>query len=404
MIISVTGIGSISSNCKNPDELINAAISSSVKTNFINLSIANDTIKVPVCSIDDRDFFLEGFPSFRKLDRTSKLAAYSAQEAWSDSGLDQYDLDMDRVGVIIGTSRGPVGKWEETYRRQLSKMKQLPSLAATGTIASISGSISQLLNASGPSFTISSTCSSSASAISIGASLIEAGTCDVVVVGGVESVINESIINVMRAAGLVGEDSIPEHTCKPFDKRRNGLIVGEGAGFLVLESLNHVDKRRGTPLATVSGCSTGLSQAGKVGVQLSGHKFAHSIEKTIHMSGLNPSDIDYINAHGTGTQLNDLCESNAINLVDGLNDVPVSSIKPITGHCLGASPALEAVLSIKCISNSVVPHTTNLVEQDRNIKLNLIEGEPLKKTVNNVLSTSLGFWGNHASIIFSKIK
>lgn len=404
MTISVTGIGSISSNCKTPNELLDAAVSSSIVTNPIRINTVNGKIEIPVCSIDDNELTDKKFTSFRKLDRTARLAAYAAHNAWIDSGLDKYDIDMNKVAVIIGTSRGPVGKWEETYNRQCAKIKQLPSLAASGTIASISGSISQLINASGPSFTISSTCSSSASAIALGATMVESGNCDAVLVGGVESVINESVINVMRSAGLIGKDSIPDRTCKPFDTNRNGLVVGEGAGFLVLESLAHANKRNFNSLVGIAGWNTGLSQAGKVGVQLSGESFANCIKKSLSMSDLKSTDIDYINAHGTGTKLNDLCESNAINLVDGLSNVPLSSLKPITGHCLGASPALEAILSIKSITNSIAPQTTNLLEQDPKINLNLIKGKALEKSINNVLSTSLGFWGNHASIIFSKIK
>ena len=121
------------------------------------------------------------------------------------------------------------------------------------------------------------------------------------------------------------------------------------------------------------------------------------------MSNLCASDIDYINAHGTGTILNDLCESRALNLVDGLSETPISSTKPITGHCLGASPVLEAVLCINVINNKRAPHTTNLRKFDSNLQLNPIMEKPLSGEFNNILSTSLGFWGNHASLVFSKV-
>ena len=124
---------------------------------------------------------------------------------------------------------------------------------------------------------------------------------------------------------------------------------------------------------------------------------------TTDLTVINASDIDYINAHGTGTVLNDLCESRSINLVEGLSSVPLSSIKPITGHCLGASPALEAVLCVMIINNNKAPHTANLKNIDEKLKINPIMESPLEGEFKNVLSTSLGFWGNHASLVFSKI-
>jgi hypothetical protein len=160
---------------------------------------------------------LPQFKGINKLDRTAKLAIAAANEAWLQSGLNESEIDPDRISVIAGTSRGPVGKWEETYKRQVSGKVQLPSLAATGTMAALSGSMSQFLGARGTSLTLSSTCSSGASAIGIGAGLIVAGSSDVAIVGGAESVINEAIISVMKSAGLLGNDAIDEKTCKPAD-------------------------------------------------------------------------------------------------------------------------------------------------------------------------------------------
>ena len=233
--------------------------------------------------------------------------------------------------------------------------------------------------------------------------MIHSGTCDIAVVGGVESVINESILNVMNSAGLLSNHCDPQKSCKPFDRDRNGLVVGEGAAFLILESLSHATSRGANPLAKLSGWCNGLSQSGKVGVDLTGASIASTIKNSLKMSNLCASDIDYINAHGTGTILNDLCESRALNLVDGLSETPISSTKPITGHCLGASPVLEAVLCINVINNKRAPHTTNLRKLDSKLQLNPIMEKPLSGEFNNVLSTSLGFWGNHASLVFSKV-
>jgi 3-oxoacyl-[acyl-carrier-protein] synthase II len=207
----------------------------------------------------------------------------------------------------------------------------------------------------------------------------------------------------MKSAGLLGYNENDEKTCKPFDIDRNGLVVGEGAGFLVIESSDHAIKRGAYPLAKLSGWASGLSQSGKVGVEESGEGLAKTINNSIIMAQIDPSEINYINAHGTGTILNDLCESKAFNQIEGLSNVPVSSIKPITGHCLGASPGLEAVLSVMSLKECYLPHTTNLENPDPQINLNLVKGTSQKVKMNHVLSTSLGFWGNHASILFSSI-
>jgi len=403
MDIWITGIGSICSAGAGSSALYEAALKSFINIRTIKVSSGEVKSDIPVCSVDDRSLDLSRIKGVNKLDRTSKLAIAATNEAWFQSGLNEADIDTDRVSVIAGTSRGPVGKWEETYERQISGKAQLPSLAATGTMAALSGSLSQFFGLTGTSLTLSSTCSSGASAIGIGATLINGGICDVSVVGGSESVLNQAIISVMKSAGLLGHDPEHEKTCKPFDEERNGLVVGEGAGFLIIESSDHVRKRNGKPIARLSGWSSGLSQSGKVGVEESGKGLAKTINDTIRMAEINPSEISYINAHGTGTMLNDLCESKALNNIDGLSSVPLSSVKPITGHCLGASPALEAVLSVMALKEGFSPHTTNLLRVDPQIKLNLIKDEPERIRKDHVLSTSLGFWGNHASLLFSSI-
>ena len=403
MDIWITGIGSICSAGAGSNVLYEASLKSSINIRTIKVRSGKVKSDIPVCSVADNALDIAKLKGASKLDRTSQLAFVAANEAWIQSGLNQSNHDPSRVSVIAGTSRGPVGKWQETYERQISGKSQLPSLAATGTMASLSGSLSQCLGVTGTSLTLSSTCSSGASAVGMGATLIKGGISDVSVVGGSESVINEAIINVMKSAGLLGQDPEYEKTCKPFDVGRNGLVVGEGAGFLIIESSDHVEKRNGTPIVRLSGWSGGLSLSGKVGVEESGKGLAKTINETIAMAEINPAEINYINAHGTGTLLNDLCESKAINEVSDLSKVPLSSIKPITGHCLGASPALEAVLSIMTLKEGEMPHTTNLRRIDPQINLNLLKDVPQRMDKSNVLSTSLGFWGNHASLLFSSI-
>ena len=172
MDIWITGIGSICSAGAGSDALFNATLKSSINTRTIKVRSGEEQSNIPVCSVNDGSLCLPQFKGINKLDRTAKLAITAANEPWIQSGLNESEIDPDRISVIAGTSRGPVGKWEETYKRQVSRKVQLPSFAATGTMAALSGSMSQFLGVTGTSLTLSSTCSSGASAISVGAGLI----------------------------------------------------------------------------------------------------------------------------------------------------------------------------------------------------------------------------------------
>ena len=406
MDIIITGLGSLSSGCQDASSLYKASIESTVNSHLMELQTHNAIIHMPVCSVQDDLIDLNALKEFRKLDRTSQLAIHASNQAWLSSGIKEKSVASEKIGVFIGTSRGPVGKWEQTFERQISGKKQLPSFSAAGTIAAISGSVSQCLNASGPSLTISSTCSSGAAAIATGASMIHSGTCDVAVVGGVESVINESILNVMNSAGLLSNHSDHQKSCKPFDRDRNGLVVGEGAAFLILESLSHATSRGAKPLAKLSGWCNGLSQSGKVGVDLTGASIASTIKNSLKMSNLCASDIDYINAHGTSTPLGDMIELKAVKRLfeSNLNSLSISSTKSMTGHLLGAAGAVEAIFSILAIQHQEVPPTINLNTPDEGTsEFDLVPNKSKKKNIKNILSNSFGFGGTNASLIFGSI-
>ena len=294
-------------------------------------------------------------------------------------------------------------KWEEARDRKDADKRQLPSLAATGTIASLSGALAHHLEASGLCLTVSATCASAASAIALGAAQIESGAADVAVVGGAEAPLNATLMGLMRAATLLGSHEDPKQTCRPFDRTRNGLVVGEGAGVLVLESREHAKKRGALPVAQLSGWGTGLSHSGKTGVDEGGDGLGTVIEEAIGMAGVTGEDLGYINTHGTGTRLNDLAEAKAIRRALDDKAPPCTSTKPITGHCLGATAALEAILCIESILHNKIPPTPNYVEEDPAIDLDIVAGAARDSLIEHVVSTALGFWGNHACLVFSTI-
>jgi len=360
-------------------------------------------VMLPVAAVSSDALRLPEFPGAPRLDRSAQLALAAGRDAWDNAGLNTHPPQPGRVAVIVGTSRGPVSKWDEARARQDAGQRQLPSLAATGTIASLSGSLAHLIEASGTCLTVSSTCASGASAIALGASLIESGAADVAVVGGAEAPLSPLVVGLMRAANLLGSHETPARSCRPFDRTRNGLVVGEAAGIIILESREFAKKRHAHPLARLSGWATGLSHSGKTGVDEGGEGLAGLIGRTLTQAGISADAVGYINAHGTGTLLNDLAESKAIRRAFGDSAPPVSSTKPVTGHCLGATPALEAILSIMALHHQRIPPNANYATEDPAIDLDIVSGDPREAYLEHVLSTSLGFWGNQAGLLFSNI-
>ena len=331
-----------------------------------------------------------------KLDRTCELALFAAREAIQSAGLRE-DVDHARIGVAAGTSRGPVGSWTDAFDLLASGRPMRPTLAAAGSIASVSGCIASVHNLGGPSATLSATCASAAHALATGAEWIQAGRAEVVVAGGAEAPLGEFLDSQMQAAGILA----PATTgIRPFDRDRAGFLPGEGAGFLVLEARSHALGREATPLAELKGWALATAPAGKTGVETDGATLRRTIESALLQSAMNHAQIDYVNAHGTGTPANDGVEGSVLGLV--FKNVPVSSTKPVTGHCLGATPALEAILGVEVIRTGKLPPNANCPNPDETCKqMNLVH-EADACDVENVLSVSSGFWGNHAALILSR--
>ena len=397
-------MGAVSAAGQGVSALWDAALAGSPHAGIREFEFGPETADLPVARLPVGALRLPEFTGAPRLDRAAQLALCAGGDAWHASGLHRHPPSSARVAVFVGTSRGPVRKWEEARDRQDSGKRQLPSLAATGTLASLSGALAHHLEATGPCLTVSSTCASAAGAIALGAMHLASGAVDVAVVGGSEAPLSPLVVGLMRAANLLGSHpDDPGQTCRPFDSTRNGLIVGEGAGLMVLERAADASARRAHPFAKLSGYATGLSHSGKTGVDEGGDGLAGVIQSSLAMAEIEPSDLGYINAHGTGTLLNDLAESKAIRLALGDQTPPVSSTKPITGHCLGATPALEAILCVKAMAASRIPPTPNFRQPDPAIDLDIVAGDARPAFLEHVVSTSLGFWGNHASLVFSAI-
>lgn len=331
----------------------------------------------------------------------------------------------ERVGVIVGSSRGAVGKLADTVSAELRRKaapggdegsmapetpppylggyRARPSDAAHCSLANISGMLSLAFPASGPSLTVSATCASGAAAIALAAQQILLGTVNVALAGGAEAPLHPLVIAQLHAAGILGHDADPRRTCKPFDVARNGIVLGEGAGFLVLESLASAQRRGARPLATLAGWALAAEGEERVGMDRTGASLGRVIARAMEQAGIAAAELGYVNAHGTGTVLNDLAEANALRraLGEAAARVPCSSTKAITGHCLGASAALEAVLAIAALREGALPGTANCFAPDAQVRLNLLR-ESATVVVSSALSVSAGFWGNQAALLFRR--
>ena len=335
--------------------------------------------------------------SFSKLDRASQLAVLAAREATCQAGIDQ---SHPRTGVILGSSRGTFSKYLEAVET-LQRHRMSPLLAAHGTAASISGSIAQHWKLDRLSGTVSAACASAAHAIAYAAEKIILGDADIMITGGTDACLHPAVLGPLASAGVLGSNADDALACRPFDKDRNGLIPGEGAGCLILEAAETAAKRGAKPLATLRGWAVRNDLGGRTGVTKDGSVLHSAMNEAIHLARLSANRIDYINAHGTGTKLNDLAEANAISRFqcDASPPIPVSSTKPVTGHCLGATPALEAIITISALRSGTLPPTMGCLSQDPECQIDLIAAKSLSKGAEVALSNSLGFWGNVATLV-----
>lgn len=354
----------------------------------------------------------------RKLDRSAQLAHAAATEAWQAAQLNTQPVAPERVGIFVGTSRGAVGKLTKAggdFFQPTSRAAEVdrgsdgkspsgrarPSDAANCSLANISGMLSLAFPAHGPALTVSATCASGAAAIALAAQHILLGSVDVAIAGGAEAPLNPLVIAQLHAAGVLGHDENPRLTCKPFDTARNGIVLGEGAGFLVLESRASAQRRAVPILARLAGWALAAEGHERVGMDRTGARLSRVITEAIAMAGVAPAQLGYVNAHGTGTVLNDLAEANALcaALGDAAAHVPCSSTKAITGHCLGASAALEAAICITALREGRLPGPANCQQPDARVKLNLMRVSEARP-VRSALSISAGFWGNQAALVF----
>lgn len=347
----------------------------------------------------------------RRMDPCSHYAIVSTMEAIRDSGLELKDVSAERVGVIMGTGVGGFTSSTEcchTYIEQHNNPRINPFFIPKVVSDSIAGNISIHYGFKGPNYTTASACASAANAIIDACHFIQLGKADIIVSGGSEAcIVAEAVagFSAMKALSMRNEDFAT--ASRPFDKDRDGFVIGEGAGTLILEEYGHAKARGAKIYAEIVGAGLSADAHHITSPHPEGTGAADAMRLAVFDAGISPDEVDSINMHGTSTMLGDLSECKAIANVFGehAKDMVLNSTKSMTGHLLGAAAAIESIASVLALQNNIVPPTINQFERDPQIDptWNFAANAPVKRELNYILCNSFGFGGHNVSILFKKI-
>jgi 3-oxoacyl-[acyl-carrier-protein] synthase II len=358
-----------------------------------------------VKGFDSSEFF--GPRDARRMDRFAQFAVVTAKQALDDASLEINDANRDRIGVVIGTGIGGLGTLFEQmqvfYERGPSRVS--PFLVPMMLPDTGAGMVAINFGMRGPNMAIVTACATGTNAVGEAAEIIRRGQADVMLAGGSEATIVPIAmagLSVMTALSTRNED--PKRASRPFDLNRDGFVMGEGSAVLVLESLEHAQARGARILAEFSGYGATNDAYHISAPAENGVGAAICMQQALERAQLGINDIDYINAHGTSTPLNDKSETAAIKTVFGEQayNIPVSSTKSMTGHLLGASGALEAIFSVKVLQDSMLPPTINYETPDPECDLDYVPNQARPAQVHHVMSNSFGFGGHNATIVLSR--
>jgi len=409
--VVITGLGCVTALAESADGLFAAVCAGE---SGISLIESFDTSGYPVKFGGEIKKFdvtkYVGQRESKRMDRFTQFAVAAASQAVSDSGLDFSQEDVFRIGVIVGTGIGGINEIEEQHKRLLKKgpmkvspfcVPRLMSNAAGGTIAIRYG-------LHGPNICVVSACASGSHAIGEAFCNIVGGRSDIMITGGSEAALTPiGLASFCAARSLSTRNNDPTTASRPFDEDRDGFVLSEGAGILVLEEYEHAKKRGANIYVELLGYSATDDGYHITAPLPEGTGAAKAMELALIDACVEPEKVDYINAHGTSTELNDITESVAIKTVFGEHayNLLISSTKSSLGHLLGASGAVELIICVKAINESVVPPTINLENQDKrcDLKIDYVPLEARRAKVNIVLSNSFGFGGHNACLVVGKV-
>lgn len=330
--------------------------------------------------------------------RTSQLALSAALEAWHMGGL----ADGAAVGVLLGTTTGGMTVGEEAYRSELVAQERSAALREwlEAPVSSATDLVARAIASNGPRLTIATACSSGANALGLGADWIRSGTAPAVLCGGADSLCR------MTYSGFNALQALDRQPCRPFDRQRAGISLGEGAAMFVLESWDAALQRGATILAELVSYGVSADAHHVTQPRPDGAGAALAMRRALAEGGIRGEEIDYVNAHGTGTPQNDVVETRAIKQVLGPHayEIPVSSTKSQVGHCLGAAGAIEALASLLALRGQFVPPTVTLTDADPECDLDFVPGASRPAALRTVLTNSYGFGGNNTSLVLRAVQ
>ena len=403
--VVVTGMGVVSSlGCQLNSFFDNIKNGVSGIAPIKSFDTSNHSVKIAgEVAIDLNDYFNK--KELNRMDRFTSFALIAAKEAVANSKLIDNEKIKKNVGVIIGSGIGGIHTMEEQHSRlQTSPKRVSPFFVPSMILDIVSGHISIEYGFKGPNFAIVSACASSNHAIGESFNRIKYGLNDVIVTGG-----SEGGITPLSVAGFANMKALSKNedyskASRPFDNNRDGFVIAEGAGIIVLEEFEHAVDRNADILGEIVGYGASADAYHLTSPDENGSGAIQSMEESINQAGISPEDIDYINAHGTSTKYNDKIETAAIKSLfrDHAYKLHVSSSKSMLGHLLGAAGALEAIISILSIKNSVISPTINYETPDPECDLNYVPNEAISKDLRYALSNTFGFGGHNSSLVFKR--
>ena len=409
--VVVTGIGAITPLGNNLqqywDGLVNGVSGADMITNF-NAEKFKTRFACEVKGFDAVEFL--GRKEARKIDRFTQFALYVSDQAMADAGLDKDNINPDRVGVVFGSGIGGLITFQQEvveFAKGDGTPRYNPFFIPKMILDIAAGQISMRHNLRGPNFAVVSACATSTNAIIEAFNLLRLGKADIILTGGSEAVISEAGVggfNAMKAMSERNDD--PKTASRPYDKDRDGFVMGEAAGVLVLETLEHAQARGAKIYCEIAGGGATADAYHVTAPHPDGLGARNVMLAALEDAEMQPEDIDYINTHGTSTPLGDGAEVKAITRVFGEHayNVNISATKSMTGHCLGAAGVIEAIACIQSVIYDIVPPTINHFTDDPELdpNLNFTFNTAQKRTVRAALSNTFGFGGHNACVIVKK--
>lgn len=412
--VVITGMGAVTPVGIGVNKFWNSLLDGKSGISLIEaIDTERHTVKI-AGEIKDKDFNPEDYmdsKDAKRMDRFTQFAMVAADEAIADSGIDEANIDPYRIGVIVSSAAGGFKTFEKNHMAMIEKgpTKGSPFTVPMLIVDMASGRISMKHGYKGLNKAVVSACATGSHSIGDAFRSIQYGDADVVVAGGCEATITTLGIGAFTAARTLSKrNDAPEKASRPYDKDRDGFVMGEGAGVLVLEEYEHAKARGAKIYAEIAGYGQTADAHDMVAPDPEGKGAIKSMELALEDAGLKPEDIDYINPHGTSTGLGDVAESMAIAKIFGDKEhnknLLVSSTKSMHGHMLGATGAVEGIVCVKAITDGKVPPTINLDNQDEHVaNLDYVPHKARDKKVHAALSNSFGFGGHNATLVFKEV-